>query len=250
MGSVTPPRRPLPRRVSWVRRSVGLALARLLVFGIGTLVGSTGSDAPDPADEASTSSVRQPASSASARVVGPVSPTKALTRKQKQAAPALAAPNGACRDDEVTVLPSVTKAAAGGNIAIQLRLLGTQPACTFDVAPRSLAVKITSGEDRIWSTQDCPAAIPAQSVVVRSGTPVDVPIVWSGRRSDEDCSTHTAWALPGFYHVFAAALGSTPTDVQFEVTLPDRPVVTRTAKPKPSKAASPTAPPSPTRKKP
>ena len=246
MGSVTKTRGRLPRRVYWVRRSLVLATALLMVFGIGRLVGATGSDDPDRPVRATTSSAKQPASSAPAPVVGPVAP-RALNRKQKASPPALAAPSGACRDDEITVLPSVPKAAAGGNITLQLRLLGTQPACTFQVAPESLVVKITSGEDRIWSSQECPKSIPATTVVVRSGTPVDVPLVWSGRRSDEDCSTHTSWALPGFYHVFAAALGSTPTDVQFEVTLPDRPVVTRTAKPKPSPTASPAAAP---RKKP
>ena len=44
--------------------------------------------------------------------------------------------------------------------------------------------------------------------------------------------------MPGFYHVYAAALGSTPTDVQFEITFPKRGVVTKTAKPKPTKKAT------------
>ena len=34
--------------------------------------------------------------------------------------------------------------------------------------------------------------------------------------------TRTDWALPGFYHVEAAALGGEPTDVQFELVDPDR----------------------------
>jgi hypothetical protein len=139
------------------------------------------------------------------------------------------------------VLPSVPQAAAGHPIAVHLRLEGTQPACSFEVSPDSLVVKITSGSDRIWSSQDCPHAIRKSTVVVRSGVPADVPITWSGRRSDDDCSGLTSWALPGFYHVYAAALGSTPTDVQFEVTVPNRRLVTKTAKPKPTKKASPAA---------
>ena len=78
-------------------------------------------------------------------------------------------------------------------------------------------------------------------MVVRSGVPADVPVTWSGRRSDSDCSSAAAWAMPGFYDVFAAALGSTPTDVQFEITYPKRGIVTKTAKPKPSREASPKA---------
>lgn len=138
------------------------------------------------------------------------------------------------------MVPSVPKAAAGAPIVLRLGLEGTQPACTFAVSPQSLVVKITSGSDRVWSSQDCPSAVPTSTVVVRSGLATDVPVTWSGRRSDPTCSVSTGWALPGFYHVYAAVLGSSPTDVQFEVTLPTRPVITQTATPKPTPTPSAT----------
>ena len=53
------------------------------------------------------------------------------------------------------------------------------------------------------------------------------------------------WADQGFYHVYAAALGSTPTDVQFEVTHAPTHVVTKTAKPKPTATTSPSGKASP-----
>ena len=55
--------------------------------------------------------------------------------------------------------------------------------------------------------------------------------MWNSRRSDEECSDRTAWALPGFYHVRAAALGGEPTDVQFELLAPTPATVTATADP-------------------
>ncbi len=69
--------------------------------------------------------------------------------------------------------------------------------------------------------------------------PTNVDITWNGRRSDTGCPAQTDWADQGFYHVYAAALGSTPTDVQFEVTRAPTKTVTRTAKPKPSTKPSP-----------
>jgi hypothetical protein len=236
--------RRLPQRVYWVRRGVVLLVAAALVLGIAQLIGGLGSDPGQAAsqDKAATVAGKPSASTSQAPVVGPVAPAQSATRK-KSAAPAPAiAPQGECSDDEINVLPQVTKAAAGGTINLTLQLTGTQPACTYEVSPTSLAVKITSGNDRIWSSQDCPKSIPTQSVVVRSGTPTAVDVAWSGRRSDQDCSTHTGWALPGFYHLFAAVMGSAATDVQFEVTLPDRPVVTRTAKPKPQPTPTPATP--------
>ena len=243
MAPVTNPRGRLPQRVYWVRRGVVVLVALALVFGIGKLLGGNGSD-PGASDTARTSAAQQPAGSKAVLPMGPTAPVGA-TRKKQKAVP-LVAPSGTCTDDEVSVLPSVARAWAGGPIVIRLQLSGTQPACTFEVSPESLVVKIASGEDRIWSTQDCPKAVRTQEVVVRSGVTTTVPVVWSGRRSDPDCSSSPAWALPGFYHVFAAAYGSTPSDVQFEVTRATPRIVTRTPKPTPSPAARPSARPSAT----
>ena len=59
MGSVRHPRGRLPRRVYWVRRSVVLGVALLLVFGIGRLLGGTGEDDPGSTIKASTTSAEQ-----------------------------------------------------------------------------------------------------------------------------------------------------------------------------------------------
>jgi hypothetical protein len=215
-----------------------LVVAALLVFGIGKVLGGSGTD---PAADSASPTASTPSSSAgtTTRQIGPVAPTR--VRASAATTAPLLAPTGDCAADEVSVLPSVPKAEAGRPIVLHLTLQGTQPACTFAVSPDSLVVKITSGSDKIWSSQDCPHAIAKSSVVVRSGLPADVPVTWSGRRSDDDCSNAAGWAMPGFYHVYAAALGSTPADLQFEVTFPQRGVVTKTAKPK-----KPTATPSPT----
>jgi hypothetical protein len=99
---------------------------------------------------------------------------------------------------------------------------------------------VTSGNDRVWSSQDCKSAVPTRSVVVRSAAPVTVPVTWSGRRSSPgSCDTSEAWARPGYYHALAAVIGSEPADVQFKLSVPPRPVVTKTAKPKTKKSAAP-----------
>lgn len=239
MGSVRQQQgRRLPRRVYWVRRGLVLVVALLTVFGIGKLVGVASQDSPqtDGATVASGSSRDRPAV-----ILGPQLPT---TELDPQAKPPLLPPSGECREDEVGVVPRVSQAWAGRPITITLQLNGSQPACTFEVSPESLVVKITSGQQRIWSSQDCRRSVPHAEVVVRSGAPVEVPVTWSGRRSDPACTNQPAWALPGFYHVFAAAYGSSPYDVQFEVTRAPTRVVTRTPKPKPARSA-PTTPSTP-----
>jgi hypothetical protein len=156
-------------------------------------------------------------------------------RKPKKTETPLAQPTGPCRSSDVVVTPKVRETArAGGVVHLRLKLTTIEtPACTWTVSPESLVVKITSGEDRIWSSQDCPRAVPQTDVVVRKDVPAKVDMGWRGQRSDSVCSRQPAWALPGFYHVEAAAFGAEPTDVQFELQAPVAP--TRTAKPKPEK---------------
>lgn len=240
MGSVRQTRGRLPRRVYWVRRAVVLGVALLLVFGIGKLLGGTGSDDPGATQANVTSGGQAPAASVT---LGPAAPSRKLGARAK---PPLLPASGDCRDDEIRVRPSVTAAYASKPITIMLSLEGSQPACNFEVSAQSLVVKITSGADRIWSSQDCTTSIPKTQVVVRSGQPVVVPVTWSGRRSDEGCTDRADWALLGFYHVYAAAQGSAASDVQFEVTR--FPTVTKTPKPKPKRgaSASPAQPPSAT----
>lgn len=239
MGSVTHPRGRLPRRVYWVRRALVLAVALLLVFGIGRLVGGTGEDDPSDNVTASNTSAQAQRSRDSGVAMGPVVPSKKLRTKVRGP---LLAPSGDCLADEINVLPSVPVAHGGSPITVRLQLQGTQPACSFEVSPQTVVVKITSGKDRIWSSQDCPRSVPTTEVVVRSGMPVAVPVTWSGRRSDDQCTAQPAWVLPGFYHVHAAALGSVPTDVQFEVTSPGPRTVTRTPRPRPGASATPRVP--------
>lgn len=241
MPSPTPRRRPLPARVYWVRRSLVLAVALGMVFGVAHLLGGT--DAEPAAESARVVGARaadpngttKPVSTADAK------PRKDATQRQKVRAKArkteapLAEPSGPCEASDVVVDPKVKGIPYAGNrVTFRLKLTTLEtPACTWRVAPSTLALKLVSGSDRIWSSQDCPAAVPTTTVVVRKDNPAKVDVHWRGQRSDSACSRTTPWALPGWYRVQAAAYGAEPVDEQFEL-LPPVPV-TITPKPKPDK---------------
>jgi hypothetical protein len=246
MSAVTRPRGPLPPRVYWIRRALVLAFALLLVFTVGKVVGGgdDGSDKdaraaqvaaePSPTTSAPRAAQTPKAQTPKARTPKAQTPTaKAPAAKAKPAPPPLAQPDGPCDPQDISVQPLIERAAAGGQIRIPFDLRGTEAACTWTVVPSSLVVKITSGKDSIWSSQQCRPTIATGTVVVRSAVPTRLVMVWNGRRSNEDCSRVAKWAVPGWYHVVAAALGGEPTDRQFVLTAPPRPVVTKTAKPKP-----------------
>lgn len=246
MSSVRHPKGRLPARVYWFRRGMVLTVALGLVFGLAQLLGGTGDDGQPAAEQAVTASGKQADEPTEAPIQGPVAvQTKAPKKAKKKPAPVLASPDGECLPSEVGVSPLVKKAFAGRKVTLAMRLTSTRAACTFEVSPKSLVVRISSGKDAIWSSQQCPKAIAKRQVIVRSSTPTTVPVVWSGQRSDDTgCSVSMPWARPGFYHVKAAALGSEPTDVQFELQTPPRPVITKTVKPKPKPKKKPSHSPS------
>ena len=255
MTAVTRPRGPLPARVYWTRRLLLVAVAFALVFGIARLLGSSGSGTPEARPVGAAASSSTPATGSLTPQTTPdasaLSTGRAANKKIPSPTPTpLASPTGACADSDVVATPSVKGTAYAGHSVVFTMTLTTlsSPACTWDVSSKAMAVKVTSGSDRIWSTQECSGAVPKQSVVVRKDHPVDVSVAWNGQRSDSDCTRSTTWAEPGWYHAVAAAFGSAPVDEQFKLLTPVRPTVTATPKPKKTPSKSPSASSSPTKK--
>ena len=136
----------------------------------------------------------------------------------------------------MVVAPEVRDPVGGGDVVIALmfRTL-VSPACTFEVSAQTITLNITSGNDPIWSTRQCPGAVPTTNVVARKDVATYLFVTWNGKRSDATCSRLTEWALPGWYHVRVAALGGEPADEQFELARPQPATVTTTVTPEPPK---------------
>lgn len=219
-----------------------LVVALALVFGIARLLGGendpdaqqTGagvdpstvatSPAPSPSPSAPSSSPKA-GSFAPSTPTATASTTRSVTGgKAKQGKPEpLADPSGPCTRSDIVATAEIDGAVYAGGVvrfSIELTTL-TTPACTWTVSPTSLVVKLTSGDDRIWTSQECPAAIETEQVVVREKVAAVVDVTWGGQRSDATCSNTTLWAEPGWYHIEAAAFGAEPTDVQFELEQPE-----------------------------
>lgn len=152
--------------------------------------------------------------------------------KGKGAEPALPEPQGSCLEQDVLVRPEVDSAVAGREVTVTLRLrTRLAEACTWELSPKTFTWKITSGPDEIWTSRECPRAVPSRELVVRRDTETTTALTWGGRRSDAECSRLTEWALPGWYHATVAPLAGEPKDTQFELQTPAP--VTVTASPEP-----------------
>ncbi len=226
------PRGPLPARVYWTRRLVLLGVALVLVAGLARILGGS-SDGSDPSGDTATT-----AGATTTSAPTESTPTEPVRRKRKKkqtpTEPPLAEPTAPCESSDIVVTPVITTADGGADVPITLNLRTLlTPACTWTVSPDTLTVSITSGDDAIWSSRECPTSLPAQEVVVRQAVEAPIGLIWDARRSDEGCTEQRGWAELGFYHVEAAALGGEPTDVQFELVAPPSAVITKTVTPKP-----------------
>jgi hypothetical protein len=219
----------LPARVYWVRRLMVLGIALLLVVGIARLLGgsSDGSSGPDRATTV--------ADASSAGTDGR-SQQRTHHHKKAHATPTpspVAVPSGPCADNDVAITPSVPHPIAGRDISLVLDISSiVSPACDWKLSGRTLALKITSGADLIWTTVQCARVIPTRELVLRNTEPTRVRLTWDARRSEPGCPKVTDWALPGTYHLHVAALAGQPQDVTFLLDAPTPAEVTRTAHPK------------------
>src|SRR6478735_11792151 len=157
MSAVTRPRGPLPARVYWTRRLLVLGLAFLLVFVIGRVLGG-GSDGSSSGGDTARQVAGEPSTTPASNGAAPSSTATSrptTVRKAKPTKPPLAQPDGPCDPEDVSVEPTIRREIAGSPIRIVFRLVTDVPACSFTFSNNTVAVKIISGNDRIWTSQEC-----------------------------------------------------------------------------------------------
>lgn len=91
--------------------------------------------------------------------------------------------------------------------------------CTIKLNPDSYELKIYSGTDRIWSTNDCAKLVPDVSKRVKPDASVAWKTTWNGNRSQqgESCQSRPETPEPGYYYATAQLEGAKP--VQFLLVL-------------------------------
>jgi hypothetical protein len=75
-------------------------------------------------------------------------------------------------------------------------------ACTFDVGPKALLIRISSGPDRVWSSAQCVSGAGANLQMLQRGVPYLATLDWDRRR----CNSETR-AAAGTYVIAVGAPG-------------------------------------------
>ncbi len=241
------PAGPLPPKVYWVRRLV-LLLAVVLVISVvwwllagsgsaepkGSAASSAGATSSPSSPGASTAPVQQPRQQPAATTKAQESGSTSRSNKPGQSGGSgsstkprqptkakktpLAQPTGTCSPTGVGVEIDVADSAPGEPNTATLLLTSTEsPACTLAITPDDLVVRVTSGADVVWSSDDCPDLLRAKEVVVRADPPTAYEFHWNGRRSAQNCQPVDTLPTPGGYWVQAALIGGDPHKAYFDI---------------------------------
>ncbi|GAA0421529.1 hypothetical protein Acor_82690 [Acrocarpospora corrugata] len=76
-------------------------------------------------------------------------------------------------------------------------------ACTADLGPRALEMRISTGGQRVWSTADCVAGEGIDRQILQRGVPFVRAIQWPRYRSGENCTADPPLAHKGTYVAMA-----------------------------------------------
>lgn len=132
-----------------------------------------------------------------------------------------AGPVGSCPDSALVLVASADAPsyATGANPLLRLSIRnGSRVACRRNVGSRAVELRILSGSDRIWSSDDCAKGGTLEPVLLQPGETRSTSVVWSGRRSQPGCAGSTAQAQPGTYLVFARVGTLTRSGGSFALT--------------------------------
>lgn len=230
MSSVVRPSGPLPSGVYWVRRLVLVLVLVAVVALVWWYVPRPGSDdggSPSSAGSArSQSQDTEPTQTVSASPDTPPEsdrkgrsqPARDVPERPKPDKKRLAQPTGECEPAEVGIEVVVDNAEAGEGTSARLRLISeVEPACTLAITPDSLALRVTSGSDTVWTSQECPDSVLSRQLVVREGRSTAYTFDWDGKRSVVSCQGPGEVAAAGGYWFEAALVGADVEKAYFEV---------------------------------
>jgi len=174
----------------WVRRALVLVVVLALVLGIRQVFFSgdgAGSASPDPTPSSSASPDPTPSTSTS----GSAKPSASTSSG-----------TGNCKNNQIQVTASTDAASyqVGSTPRLRMRIQNiSSSACKRDIGSKSNELIITSGNARVWSSDDCNPGGTSQVVTLKPDQSYSVDVTWLGRLSQKGCPPNQPIAEAGTY---------------------------------------------------
>ena len=255
MSGVLHPMGPEPAQTYWVRRGVLLAvvllLATIVVFGVANLTKAAVATAPPPpippaVTSPTPSATPRPSAAVSTAPAGPTPSTttggpSATAPASTSAAPSSSTAAKPSATPSAKPSPTATvigtpdcKPAAlrvtvkgdrslspGQNNTFTLSLINpSAQTCLASVTDQNFELKVYSGKDRIWSSQDCGKTLAAFDKKLAARAGVTWKMTWNGERSvkGKECKRGPDTPQPGTYWATAQLDGAKPVQLRMIIS--------------------------------
>ncbi len=209
MSHVMRPVGPENPSVYWRRRVavlVAVLVLTLVAFLVVRLVTGESADGDGAVDAGSTAAT----------------PTAGSESGAETTAAATMSPGGAACDAaslQVTATTDAPTYASGSQPTVGMRIKNVGAAdCTLDAGSAALELKIVSGEDRIWSSDDCQQDASSDVQTVPPGGELASSVSWPLQRSAEGCPADLPAPRPGTYQLIGRVGEITSAPVVFTIT--------------------------------
>lgn len=168
--------------------------------------------------QTSPSATSAPTSSTPPGSPAPASPTPGVTQPP---GPASSGAARACKPGEVVLsLFSSQESYGQGQLPeFDVDVVSTSAqTCAFNVGPRFLALVITAGGKRIWSSADCVAGPGSLLTDLARGVPTVVPLSWDRESSAPGCRVASRQVTAGSFAAAASAGGLASNSLTFTLS--------------------------------
>lgn len=183
---------PEPASTYWQRRAAVAAAVLVPLVLLTTLLGGD--------DEADTLAGAPSTETAAPSLAPTPGPTPQVSAAPTPTAPAVPI----CQPDALKISADADKEAypvgASPRLSLSVTNTGAAP-CTRDLGQAAVELLVTSGKDRIWSSDDCNPGGPKTVTTLQPGKAAVQRLSWDGRRSRPGCTGAKERAAAGTYRV-------------------------------------------------
>jgi hypothetical protein len=155
---------------------------------------------PAPGQKTKTEKATPPTDAAKRKAAAQAAEKKAAAKKKAKAKVLATCPT----DDLRPTLTGPKKVGATKSTTFAVSLInGSKTSCYLKATSANFTLTVVSGSDKIWSTDDCPAAVPTQSRKLAPEKSLDWKVKWNGERSGSGCKDQKERPEPGYYWAIA-----------------------------------------------
>lgn len=238
--SVLHPVGPEATETYWARRVIVIVaavvvLAVLIAVIVNATSGTTATPAPgakptaafgSPTPTAMTTELRTPGASDSSATntskpkaaAGPASSSTSSSSSKStssSSAPTTSSPT-ACPADQLRVtLTGKQRLKVKKSNTFNLSVInGSGQTCVATISPDNFELKIYSGTDRIWTTDDCASKVKKISKTLAAERSTSWTMIWNGRRSNAGCKQRAEVPRSGTYFATAQLKDAKPVQLR------------------------------------